>query len=175
MGDGTLSRMVKEWTTKESYPVEQLYKGINSRGNVAYFFSEEDYKKYISEIEYMHKITEFVAYDILGFKTIPGSIGGLIGKKVNELKPYTYEVIYETFLKCAKSIESAMRSKNFKSDWNRLAYIFAIIANNINDVNRQISSQKAAAAKEAKLPEADDTDIGGRKPEPKPVDYLGAY
>ena len=58
-------------------------------------------------------------------------------KKLNELSFYDNAVILETFKTCESDILYWLEHKNFTNDYGKIAYMFAIVGNNIADVNRK--------------------------------------
>ena len=51
-------------------------------------------------------------------------------KKLNELSFYDDDVILETFKRCASDIHYQMEHKQFSAEYNKIAYMFAIIKQN---------------------------------------------
>ena len=73
-------------------------------------------------------------------------------KKLNELSFYDNTVILETFKTCESDILYWLEHKNFTNDYGKIAYMFAIIGNNIADVNRKyINEQKIAALQQSQI------------------------
>ena len=89
----------------------------------------------------------------------------VLPKKISELrKGYSDEVIYETILRCQRDIETALRTKEFKSEYSMCAYVAAIIVNSINDV--KIEFEMIERAKKVKANTAiimDETAIANHK------------
>ena len=57
---------------------------------------------------------------------------------------YSYEIILYTFKICKAKIDSAIQQKDFRDENSKIAYIIAIINNNINDVySRIINANKS--------------------------------
>ena len=84
----------------------------------------------------------------------------MLTKKLKELEFYGYDVINRTIDKCYEAIQYSLRTKTFYSDVNKIAYIFAIIKNNINDVYRDVQREenKQKAFAETNIP-FNDVDI----------------
>lgn len=72
----------------------------------------------------------------------------IVPKKLKELSFYEDEIILATIEKCRDSIEYAMRTKEFASEYNRAAYVMAILKNNINDVYKAAKSSAAIQFKQ---------------------------
>lgn len=62
---------------------------------------------------------------------------GRIGQKKSK-EGYRYKTIAETYLQCSDKIEWAKLNKNFKDTLSMLKYTYAIIANNIDQVKKQM-------------------------------------
>ncbi len=63
-------------------------------------------------------------------------------KKLNELSFYDDDVILETFKRCAPDIHYQMEHKQFSAEYNKVAYMFAIVKNAIADVNMEFQRKK---------------------------------
>lgn len=84
----------------------------------------------------------------------------IVLKKLKELSFYGDEIILATVEKCRDKIGYAMRTKEFQSEYQRCAYVMAIIKNNINDVykaEKSAAAQKVIQSKQAEIVPAVDT------------------
>jgi hypothetical protein len=103
-----------------------------------YYKSQDIYDAYIAEKELENKILDLVMLDILSYNST-SSNPSLIRKKLNELhENFSYEAIYETILAKSGVIKSTIKDKDFATQYQMIAYIFAIITNNISDIAKEI-------------------------------------
>lgn len=115
-----------------------------------YYKDKETFEKYTRNNHY-RTLTYEVLSDFLGYQK--GQIfPGVVHRRLKKLEFYGFECIYQTIVVNRSSIEWALRTKDFKNDISALAYIFAIIDNNINDVYKKMRSQNKKTA----LPESTD-------------------
>ncbi|MBQ3543406.1 MAG: hypothetical protein IJA34_00200 [Lachnospiraceae bacterium] len=63
-------------------------------------------------------------------------------KKLNELSYYDNAVIKATFESCKSDILYWLEHKNFSSEYGKISYMFAIINNNISDINKKFIRQE---------------------------------
>lgn len=64
-------------------------------------------------------------------------------KKLKEFESYGYDVVLDTICNQVDSINYFMNTKSFNSEYGRVAYVFAIIQNNIMDeYNRKKRAKK---------------------------------
>ena len=86
--------------------------------------------------EERRQLIDYICRTFLGYgegQPFPSSLP----KKLNELSYYDNAVIFETFKQCKEDIVYWLGSKDFTSEYGKIAYIFAIIGNKIADVNRK--------------------------------------
>lgn len=101
------------------------------------------YDMYQNIIKYRRKVYDELS-DIMGY--VPGQVfPTIVCRKLKELNMYGYQCIYETIIRCRKDIDWFMTHKDFSSDYQRFAYLFAIIKNNINDTYRDIKYREQLA------------------------------
>lgn len=67
----------------------------------------------------------------------------VIKKKINELNSiYALDVILETFIRQDETIKYWLTNKSFNNLYGKVSYVFSIIANNIDDVDKDIKSKR---------------------------------
>lgn len=112
------------------------------------------------EIEYLNRIFVFVERELLGYDEnqhmqkeavlrIKGIANGkpVASNKTQNNGNYSYALIYGTFLYCKDKIKRAIRGKEFSSEGTKVAYIAAIVRNNINTVKQIAKKRKKAQEK----------------------------
>lgn len=139
-----MSRSVKCYVTGEVGTNDTFVKIGNH-----YYKSQAVYEKYRHEIDTRKEIISLVATKFLGYQN-GQKFPAYIQKKLNEFSFYSYDVILKTFEKCSDSIVYYMSKKEFRNESGKIAYIFAVLSNNINDVNKEFEWSKKAAKKEEK-------------------------
>lgn len=112
-----------------------------------YYQSQAVYNQYRHEIDTRNAIVSKIAYDFLGYQT-GQKFPSYIQKKLNELNFYSYDVILKTVEKMQDNILYYMNNKEFKNESGKISYIFAIISNNINDVNKSYQWNKKCEQQE---------------------------
>ena len=100
-----------------------------------YYKSQAVYDQYRHEIDTRNAIVTRIANEFLGYQA-GQKFPAYIQKKLNELNYYSYDVILKTIDKMSDKIMYYMNNKEFKNESGKISYIFAIISNNINDVNK---------------------------------------
>lgn len=127
-----------------------------------YFKDEAAYQGWLVEKEKRARLDEarneiihIIAFDFLGCPegTPPPR---LIFKKIQELKDYGYDAILETIKVKYDSIKWASTHKTFRDTSGQIAYIFAIISNNILNVYKKLKAEKEREARKQKLREQPD-------------------
>lgn len=105
-----------------------------------YYKSEDLYKEKQKKSDTYNQLIEELA-ELMGFT--PGMVfPTCVVKGLKQLSFYDNEVILETAKRCHDKVEYAMRTKKFASEYQKSAYIMAIIKNNINDVYKDIERNK---------------------------------
>lgn len=127
--------------TKEKGTEDTFYKAPDDK----WYKSKEIYEEYKFQTDCWKEILRrFEVYlDYEKGQPFPT----LLTRKLKELKFYTNEVILETIKENEKSILWAIENKNFSSSQNKIFYIFAILSNNIADVNKRIKNERKAKPK----------------------------
>ena len=136
--------MVKDVLTGELKPADTLYRVVtfNSHGTkvTKYYTSEEAYKNYSRNEEFRKKFVDEMAA-VLGYK--PGMVFPTsLSRCLKDLKAFGYEAVYETFKLKEREITWAIQNKTFTNEYNRVAYLMAIIKNNVADEYRKLQLQK---------------------------------
>lgn len=153
-----MGRIVKFWDTGEKGDKDTGYHapdGKNYSSKKAYDQikkEQEEWKYCVDEIMFLLGYEEGMKPNTYIFKLL------------SELKPFGYDVVYDTIMNCTKDITWALTKKNFDNDIGRVKYIFAIITNNIMPVYQQ-KQAKIEQEKKSKIINmsdyTEDTDIGG--------------
>ena len=132
-----MARKVKCQITGEYGTSETFYKANNGK----YYKSKELYDVWNKENEDRKRVIERFATEFLDY--VPGQVfPTVLTKKLKELEFYGYDVINKTIDTSYKSIQYALRTKDFRNDVGKISYIFAIIKNNINDVYKQVLAEE---------------------------------
>ena len=144
-----------------------------------YFKDNEAYQEWLVEEEkreqmkvMRNKIVNIIAFDFLGCPegTPPPR---MIFKKIQDLKGYGYDAILETIRLKYNDIKWVSTYKTFDSTQHHIAYIFAIISNNILDSYKKLKLEKEREARKKKLQEqpdlnaemiVEDINVGGDTP-----------
>ena len=114
-----------------------------------YYKSQAVYDEYRHEIDTRKLIVSKIANEFLGYHK-GQKFPAYINKKLGEFSYYKADVILKTIEKKNDSIMYFMQNKEFKSESGKISYIFAIISNNINDVNKEYQWHKKAEQQEHK-------------------------
>ena len=134
-----MARAVTCFATKERGNSEQFIK-INGH----YFKNQQVYDEFVQNKQLYKQIISFIAVELMGYSS-GQPFPPLIGKRLKELEFYDRKIIYATLLEIKENLIYAMAKNNFKNDSGKIAYIFAAIKNNINDVyKREIEKEKVA-------------------------------
>ena len=143
-----MGRKCKCQLTGEYGTTDTFYKAENGR----YYKSQKLYETWKKQNENRKAVVERFAVDFLDYKT--GQVfPTILTKKLKELEFYGYDVINRTINKSYEAIQRALRTKTFFNDVNKIAYIFAIIKNNINDVYKEVQREEKKIETTLKEPE----------------------
>lgn len=140
----TLARRCKCQITKE-FGNTDIFIKIDGK----YYKSQEIYDNHKKEQELRKEIIDIVLYDFLHYQQ--GQVfPTILTKKLKELDFYPNEVILKTIEVNSDNIRYWMDNKEFDSDYGKIAYMFAIIKNTINDVHRDWKREKRIKREEKK-------------------------
>lgn len=135
-----MGRKVKCRITGEIGNSDIFYKADNG----LYYKSKELYEEYKQEAEYRRKIIDFFCIELLGYEkgcTFPT----VLTKKLESLSAYSYKTIWATILYKEEDLRYwASVEDKFKNDYGKICYLFVIIVNSINEVQKKIKAQKRA-------------------------------
>lgn len=109
--------------------------------NGRYYKSQEIYDDAQQKKIKRKELIDYICREFLGYgdgQPFPTSLP----KKLNELSFYDDDVILETFKRCASDIHYQIEHKQFSAEYNKVAYIFAIIKNSIADINAEFQCKK---------------------------------
>lgn len=128
-------RKVKCCVTGE-YGTDLTFIKINGH----YYKDQSTYDNYTKNNTYRVLVYDKLA-EFLGYRK--GQIfPGIVHKKLKALEFYGFECVYQTICEEENAIIWALNYKDFRNDIGRIAYLFAIIDNNINDVYKSMRNVK---------------------------------
>lgn len=120
-----------------------------------YYKSQEIYDEMVENRDKINEAKGIIAKDFLGYAK-GQKYPTFVDKKMKELDYYCGEVILRTVKEQYDTIAYYMRTKEFSSDFAKASYIFAIITNTINEVDKKYKKeQKEMKAAEKKQEELD--------------------
>lgn len=130
------NRLVKCNATGEMLPVKDCIR-IDGK----YYKSEEAYDMMMEIKSKWHKITQTIIYEIFEYEygQKPATV---IFKFIQELKFYEPDIILQVLKNDTEYLNEIIRDKDFSSDYNRCAYIFAIINSKANELYRKYKKEK---------------------------------
>ena len=135
-----MGRKVKCRITGEIGNSDIFYKADNG----LYYKSKELYEEYKQEAEYRRKIIDFFCIELLGYEE-GCMFPTVLTKKLESLSAYSYKTIWATILYKEEDLRYwASVEDKFKNDYGKICYLFVIIVNHINEVQKKINAQKRA-------------------------------
>ena len=104
-----------------------------SEGEYNEYQKEQDCRKFI--FDFLKGIMKYGENQVLPT---------VVNKKLSELHMgYTYSTIHETFVFCKDNLEYWCNiDGKFNNEYQKISYIFAIIVNNINDVDKKLKREQ---------------------------------
>lgn len=147
-----MARKVKCAITHE-YGTSDTFVKIKGR----YYKSQEVYDAEQERKAKRRQLINYICTEFLGYgsgQPFPTSLP----RKLQELSFYDDDVILETFKQNATNIHYQIEHKQFNSEYNKIAYIFAIVRNTIADVNSSILRKKKQERKSVSV-ELECTDL----------------
>ncbi len=143
-----MGRRVKCKITGEIGNSDTFYKADNG----LYYKSKELYDEYKQEAEYRRKIIDFFCLELLGYEkgcTFPT----ILTKKLESLSAYSNKTIWATILHKEEDLRYwASVEDKFKNDYGKICYLFVIIVNHINEVQKKIKAQKRVHVPTVEIP-----------------------
>lgn len=134
-----MARKVKCVDTGELSTSDLAYKAPNGK----YFSSEANYKQWEENKTYRLKCIDKM-YEIMGYK--PKMIlPTYFFKKLKDFEGVGYLALYNTMITQSKSIDWALKNKDFGSETAKVMYIVAILNNNVMDEYKKIVKEKREA------------------------------
>lgn len=131
-----MGRQVKLVDTGEMSNSDISFRAPNKK----YFSSEEAYIKWNTNKEYRNKCIDKM-FEIMDYK--PNMIlPTYFFKKLKDFEGVGYEAAYNTMISQAKSMEWALKNKDFGSETAKVMYIMAIINNNVMDEYKKIVKER---------------------------------
>ena len=135
-----MGRKVKCRITGEIGNSDIFYKADNG----LYYKSKELYEEYKQEAEYRRKIIDFFCIELLGYEK-GCAFPTVLTKKLESLSVYSNKTIWATILYKEEDLRYwASVEDKFKNDYGKICYLFVIIVNHINEVQKKIKAQKRA-------------------------------
>ena len=143
-----MARRVKCQITKEIGNSDVFYKADNG----LYYKSKELYEEYKQEAEYRRKIIDFFCIELLEYEK-GCMFPTVLTKKLESLSAYSYKTIWATILYKEEDLRYwASVEDKFKNDYGKICYLFVIIVNHINEVQKKIKAQKRVYTPTVELP-----------------------
>lgn len=134
-----MARKVKCVDTGEQSTSDLAYKAPNGK----YYSSEANYKQWEENKTYRLKCIDKM-YEIMEYK--PKMIlPTYFFKKLKEFEGVGYLALYNTMITQSKSIEWALKNKDFGSETAKVMYITAILNNNVMDEYKKIVKERREA------------------------------
>ena len=149
-----LARKVKCYETGEWGNSDTFYKAPDNH----YYKSKQIYEQRQKRNQDYNQIKDIVCFEFLGYQK-GQRFPTILTRKLNELSFYPNEVILETIQDQQENIIYWLNHKDFNSDYNKIAYIFAIISNHINDVYQQWKQKQYAKQKSKEIEKIQVEDI----------------
>lgn len=112
-----------------------------------YYKSQEIYEEDKQQKELRKRLISYICDHFLGYQE-GEPFSPVLPRKLKELSFYNDAVILETFQIYEKEILYWLKQKEFHDDYNKIAYMFAIVRSKIADVNREHLRKKRIAEKE---------------------------
>ena len=143
-----MGRKVKCQITKEIGSSDTFYKADNG----LYYKSKELYEEYKTEAEYRRKIIDFFCIELLGYEkgcTFPT----VLTKKLESLSAYSNKTIWATILYKEEDLRYwASVEGKFKNDFGKICYLFVIIVNSINEVQKMVKAKENQLTSAVEIP-----------------------
>lgn len=141
-----MARMYKCSLCKSDIPSDNVYvhSSISTGGKIVRkrYCSEDEFNEYQHEMTCRKMIFDIMR-DLLRYED-KQILPTTVNKKVSELhNGYTYNSIYETFISCMETLKywCGIDGK-FDKEYQKISYIFAIITNSINEIDKKIKRGK---------------------------------
>lgn len=167
-----MARLVKCFDTNEKISKDLAFVE-NLNGKNRYWSSEQEYNKWTFNNQCRINSINILA-DIFGYSA-GMKMPTVAYKKMKELEPYGYDVFEATIRAQKDNIAYALGHKNFSTEYGRVAYVFAIIQNNIMDEYKKKKRDEKIEHKETKIDfgEMDLDEIGNNKKSKNISNLLG--
>ena len=143
-----LGRKVKCQITKEIGSSDTFYKADNG----LYYKSKELYEEYKTEAEYRRKIIDFFCIELLGYEK-GCAFPTVLTKKLESLSAYSNKTIWATILYKEEDLRYwASVEGKFKNDFGKICYLFVIIINSINEVQKMVKAKENQLTSAVEIP-----------------------
>ena len=139
-------------TVDDSFPCVKRYK--------RFFTNETAANKWKADQEFRNPCIDELAKAMGYYKN--EKLPAYLFKKLKEYEVGSigYEVLLATIKRKASDIEWAIHNKDFKSEINKINYVFAILSNSWKDTKKKMKTEKRQA--QLIVPESIDVDSIGR-------------
>lgn len=135
-----MARKVKLQDTGEYSTSNIAYRGDNGK----YYSSKDAFDKYNNNKEYRQKCIDLM-FDVLGYKNNM-IIPTYFYKSLTKFEGVGYEALYNTMIRQDKSVQWALKTKNFSGETAKVMYIMAIYNNNVMDEYKLLCSTRKTSA-----------------------------
>ena len=143
-----MARRVKCQITKEIGNSDIFYKADNG----LYYKSKELYEEYKTEAEYRRKIIDFFCIELLGYEK-GCAFPTVLTKKLESLSAYSNKTIWATILYKEDDLRYwASVEGKFKNDYGKICYLFVIIVNSINEVQKMVKAKEKQLTSAVEIP-----------------------
>ena len=139
-----MARSVTCKITKEKGDSDTFY-CVRENGKNSYYRSKEIYDKYEQLKKEKAELVEHISNEFFYGQIVPP----IFIKKINEVNLYGYGIILKTFKQKKDAFDYAM-TVNFDSDFQKSAYIIAIVKNYINEVYQQHKKEQTIETEQSK-------------------------
>lgn len=123
-----------------------FHKVTDEKGTSKYYCNKEEYDNFMYEKEKRSRLIDFVVLDVFGYEK-GQTINSILFKKLDELKFYDNDVIYECFKEHKDTIQYWIKTKGF-DEFGTICYVMKIINGNINDTYNKWKFQKQQQIKQ---------------------------
>lgn len=123
-----------------------FHKITDEKGVSKYYCNKEEYENFMNEKEKRRRLIDFVVLDIFGYEK-GQTINSILFKKLDELKFYDNDVIYECFKEHKDTIQYWIKTKGF-DEFGTICYVMKIINGNINDTYNKWKFKQQQAIKQ---------------------------
>ena len=115
-----------------------------------YYKDRETYENNRKEKDLWHELINYICINLLNYEK-GQPFPSLVTRKLNEFSFYNREVILQSFKEKEKDILYQINQDcKFDNEQSKIFYMFAIVKNNINDVNKKWKRKQLTEVKQQK-------------------------